>query len=154
MKGGYKRRKSLRSIEMEPMSSLSSWPEGECVLLSVDDVAVLPPLAVLLFVVHLGVLSVLWAHWVGVVPTTHQVQPPRAITTTLKQVSTENSECQFDLIHFSHWTLCYQPFHFIFVIILQRQNTLYSCIVMSLENTIMVYSLISLLPKWQHQPQP
>lgn len=51
-----------------------SRPEGEGVLLRVDDVSIFASLAVLLLVVHLWVLGVLWASRVGVVPATNQKQ--------------------------------------------------------------------------------
>lgn len=67
------------------------WPEGEGVLLCVDDESVFASLSVLLFVVHLGVLGVLWARRISVVPTTHQVQTPRSITARLGQESSSES---------------------------------------------------------------
>lgn len=69
---------------------LMSPPEGEGVLLRVDDVSVFASLSVLLFVVHLRVFCVLRACWVGVVPTTHQVQTASPITASLGQHSSLN----------------------------------------------------------------
>lgn len=46
-------------------------PECERVLLRMEHVSVLPVLSLLLLVIHLRILSVLWAHWIGVVPTAH-----------------------------------------------------------------------------------
>lgn len=48
-----------------------------------DDIAVLPALAVLLLVVHLGIFSVLRTNGVRIVPTAHQVQSACAITEAL-----------------------------------------------------------------------
>lgn len=68
------------------------WPEGEGVLLCVDDVSVFASLSVFLFVVHLWVLCVLWACWVSVIPATHQVQTPCSITASLGQESSSKVE--------------------------------------------------------------
>ncbi len=62
-------------------------PEGEGVLLCVDYVSVFASLSVLLFVIHLGVLCVLGACWVSVVPATHQVQTACSIAASLGRES-------------------------------------------------------------------
>lgn len=47
-------------------------PEGESVLLSVDDESVLPPLSLFLFVVHLRILVELRTTGIGIESTTHE----------------------------------------------------------------------------------
>lgn len=58
-------------------------PEGDGVLLRVDNVSVFTSLAVLLLCVHLGVLGIRWAFRVGIVPATHQMKTPCSTTGSL-----------------------------------------------------------------------
>lgn len=67
-----------------PTISDKFWPEGEGVLLCVDNVSVFTSLAILLFGVHLRVLGVLRTCGVSVVPTAHQVETPCSVTASLR----------------------------------------------------------------------
>lgn len=67
-----------------PAISDKFWPEGEGVLLCVDNVSVFTSLAILLFGVHLRVLGVLRTCGVSVVPTAHQVETPCSVTASLR----------------------------------------------------------------------
>lgn len=67
-------------------------PEGEGVLLGVDDVSVLASLSDLLCGVQLRVLGVLRAGGIGVVPTTHQVQMPRSTAAGLGREGDSHSD--------------------------------------------------------------
>lgn len=62
---GNKQKSRLRAFDL-------SRPEGESVLLGVDDESVLPPLTFLLFVVHLRILVKLRATGVSIESTSHK----------------------------------------------------------------------------------
>lgn len=73
------------AVEWSNVTAAWSIPEGEGILLGMDNVAVLAPLSVLLFVIHEWVLGVLRARWVSIVATTHQGQTTESIQASLGQ---------------------------------------------------------------------
>lgn len=89
-KSSLNHRLSLNYI-VQSLQLAVSWHEGEGVLLCVDDVSVFASLSGLLFHVELGVLGVLWACRVSVVPTTQQVQNSCSITRSLQGSRSQHS---------------------------------------------------------------